>query len=175
MMKSCRGGISTQSLSLFSSDIGAGEFFSYVGNLVSLEQAIAVIGLLSPDFVEHDGHVFWLPTVQQYDPQKSMLSGLVEAETGQLERGFSRRDVERYRNNFSVSQFFLRWESAPDRPVFKVGLSEEDYRLCYIFAEQLKKYWWVALSECFPEKKFEFEIADDLLDEYGVCLTFWQI
>lgn len=174
-MKSCRGGISTQSLSLFSSDVGAGEFFSYVGNLVSLEQAIAVIGLLSPDFVEHDGHVFWLPTVQQYDPQKYMLSGLVEAKTGRLERGSSRRDVERYRNNFSVSQFFSRWESAPDRPIFKVGLSEEDYRLCYIFAEQLKKYWRVALSECFPEKKFEFEVADDLLDEYGVCLTFWQI
>jgi hypothetical protein len=116
-MKSCQGGISTQSLSLFSSDIGAGEFFSYVGNLVSLEQAVAVLGVLSPDFVECEGHVFWLPTIRQYDPQKNMLSGLAESKGGQLERSFSRRDVERYKNNFSVSQFFSKWESAPGRPV----------------------------------------------------------
>lgn len=146
-----------------------------MGNLVSLEQAIAVLGVLSPDFIEQDGHVFWLPTIQQYDPQRNNLSGLVEAEVGQLEKNFSRKDVERYKNNFSVSQFFSKWESAPDRPVFKVGLSEEDYRLCHIFAEQLKRYWKLALFECFPEKKFELEVADDLLDEYGVCLTFWQI
>lgn len=175
MMKICQGGVSTQLLSLFASDIGTGEFFSYVGNLVSLEQAIAVLGVLSPDFIEQDGHVFWLPTIQQYDPQRNNLSGLVETKAGQLEKNFSRKDVERYKNNFSVSQFFSKWESAPDRPVFKVGLSEEDYRLCHIFAEQLKRYWKLALFECFPEKKFEFEVADDLLDEYGVCLTFWQI
>jgi len=174
-MKSCQGGISTQSLKLFASDIGAGEFFSYVGNLVSLEQAIAVLALLSPDFVEHDDHVFWLPTIQQYDPQKLMLSGLAEMKVGQLKKSLSRRDVERYRNNFSVSQFFSRWESESDRPIFKVGLSEEDYKLCHIFAGQLKKYWRVALFECFPEKVFEFEVADDLLDEYGVCLTFCQV
>jgi hypothetical protein len=55
-----------------------------------------------------------------------------------------------------------------------VGLSEEDYRLCHLFAEQITRYWKRALSDSFPEKVFQFEIADDLLDEYGVCLTFWQ-
>lgn len=33
-MKSCQGNIPQDSLSLFASDIGSGEFFSYVGNLV---------------------------------------------------------------------------------------------------------------------------------------------
>lgn len=55
-----------------------------------------------------------------------------------------------------------------------MGLSEEDYRLCHLFAEQITRYWKRALSDAFPEKVFQFEIADDLLDEYGVCLTFWQ-
>lgn len=73
-MKSCQGNISQDSLNLFASDIGSGEFFSYVGNLVSLEQAISV-GLLSPDFIELEGHVFWLPNAQQYDPQKFPLKG----------------------------------------------------------------------------------------------------
>ncbi|ALI06015.1 MULTISPECIES: hypothetical protein [Pseudomonas] len=174
-MKSCQGNISKDSLNLFASDIGSGEFFSYVGNLVSLEQAISVLGLLSPDFIELEGHVFWLPNAQQYDPQKIPLKGLVETEAGVLKQSSSRRDVERHKNIFSINQFFSKWEDAPGRPVFKVGLSEEDYRLCHIFAEQITRYWRKALSDCFPEKVFQFEIADDLLDEYGVCLTFWQI
>ncbi|MEQ6929041.1 hypothetical protein [Pseudomonas mosselii] len=174
-MKAYQGCISKDSLNLFASDIGVGEFFSYVGSLVSLEQAISVLGLLSPDFVEVDGHVFWLPNAQQYDSQKKCLKGLVETEAGALEQSTSRKDVERYRNIFSINQFFSKWEDSPNRPVFKVGLSEEDYRLCHLFAEQIARYWKRALSDCFPEKVFQFEIADDLLDEYGVCLTFWQL
>jgi hypothetical protein len=174
-MKIYQGSISKESLNLFVSDIGSGEFFSYVGHLVSLEQAISVLGLLSPDFIEVDGHVFWLPNAQQYEPQKNHLKGLVETEAGVLEQSASRRDIERYKNIFSINQFFSKWEDAPNRPVFKVGLSEEDYRLCHLFAEQITRYWRRALSDCFPEKVFQFEIADDLLDEYGVCLTFWQL
>ncbi|WNC09826.1 hypothetical protein [Pseudomonas coleopterorum] len=173
-MKMYQGNIPKESLSLFVSDIGSGEFFSYVGNLVSLEQAISVLGLLSPDFIELNGHVFWLPNARQYDPKKFHLNGLVETESSVLEQSTSRRDVERYRNIFSINQFFSKWEDAPGRPVFKVGLSEEDYRLCHLFAEQITRYWARALYETFPEKVFQFEIADGLLDEYGVCLTFWQ-
>ena len=174
MMKVYQGNISKESMSLFVSDIGSGEFFSYVGHSVSLEQAISVLGLLSPDIIEVDGYVFWLPNAQQYDAQKNHLKGLVETESGVLEQSASRRDVERYRNIFSINQFFSKWEDAPGRPVFKVGLSAEDYRLCHLFAEQITRYWGRALSDAFPEKVFQFEIADDLLDEYGVCLTFWQ-
>ncbi|MDN3238028.1 hypothetical protein [Pseudomonas sp. WAC2] len=173
-MKSSQGNVSKETLNLFASDIGSGEFFSYVGNLVSLEQAISVLGLLSPDFIELDGHVFWLPNAQQYDPQKFSMEGLVETEAGVLKQSASRRDVERYRNIFSINQFFSKWEDAPGRGIFKVGLSEEEYSLCHIFAEQIARYWSNALADCFPEKVFQFEIADDLLDEYGVCLTFWQ-
>ncbi|MBJ9978335.1 hypothetical protein IAE35_23195 [Pseudomonas sp. S75] len=173
-MKIYQGNISKDSLSLFASDIGSGEFFSYVGNLVSLEQAISVLGLLSPDFIEVSDHVFWLPNAHQYDPQKFHLTGLVETESSVLELSTSPRDIERYRNIFSVNQFFSKWEDATGRPVFKVGLSEEDYRLCHLFAEEITKHWRRALSDAFPEKGFQFEIADDLLDEYGVCLTFWQ-
>jgi hypothetical protein len=173
-MRRYSGNIPKETLNLFVSDVGSGEFFSHVGGLVSLEQAISVLGLLSPDFVESSGHVFWLPNALQYDPHKKPLMGLVESEAGVLEKSASRRNVERYRNIFPISQFFIKWEDVSDRLVFKVGLSEEDYRLCYLFAERISKYWALALSECFPERVFEFEIADNLLDEYGICLTFWQ-
>ena len=161
-------------MSLFVSNIGSGEFFSYVGNLISLEQAISVLGLLSPDFIEVNDHIFWLPNAQQYDPQKFHLNGLVETESNVLKQSTTRIDVERCRNIVPINQFFSKWEDAPGRPAFKVGLSEEDYRLCHLFAEQITRYWGCALTDAFPEKIFKFEIAGDLLDEYGVCLTFWQ-
>ncbi|GFM79940.1 hypothetical protein PSCICN_06320 [Pseudomonas cichorii] len=51
-----------------------------------MEQAISVLGLLSPDFIELEGHVFWLPDVKPFDPQKFHLKGLVEAEVGILKK-----------------------------------------------------------------------------------------
>lgn len=127
-MKVFQGNISKESLSLFVSNIGSGEFFSYVGSLVSLEQAISVLGLLSPDFIEVNGHIFWLPNAHQYDPQRFNLSELVEDESSVLEPSTSRRDVERYKNIFSINQFFSKWEGAPGRPIFKVGLSEDGHK-----------------------------------------------
>ena len=104
-MKIFKGIITKESLNLFASNIGSEEFFSYVGNLVSLEQTISVLGLLSPDFIEFEGHVFWLPNAEQFDTQKFSSKGLVEIEAGVLEKSALRRDVERYRNNFSINQW----------------------------------------------------------------------
>lgn len=173
-MKRFQGGISNTVAESIRFGYGVRRVFSYVGNLVSLEQAIAVLGLLSPGFIELEGHVFWLPDALQYDPQKFPLKGLVESGAGGLEQSSSRRDVERYRNVISIDQFFSKWEGSSEWSVFKVGLPEEDYRLCHLFAEQITRHWTRALSDCFPEKVFRFEIADDPLDEFGVCLTFWQ-
>ena len=96
-------------------------------------------------------------------------------ENGEMILGYEKKDIERFYNNFPVSQFFSKWEDTPDRSVTRVGLAEEDYKLCHLFAQLIKKYWTLALAEAFPDRCFEFEIADDLLDEYGVCLTFWEI
>lgn len=167
MMKIYEGGVSKDSLKLFVSDIGCEEFFSYVGNLVSLEQAISVLGLLSPDFIELEGHVFWLPNAQQYEPQKFHLKGLVETEAGGFKPSGLRKDVERYKNIFTINQFFSKWEGAPNRPVYKVGLSEEDYRLCYLFAEQIARYWARALLDCFPEKKLSSKLLTIFLMSMG--------
>lgn len=158
----------------FVSDIGASEFFTYVGNTVTIEKALASIALLSPDFVEKDGCIFWSANADEYDPRKYPMHGLKKDARGQYVTSQERADIERYRNNFSVSQFFSRWEDSPERSVFCVDLSKEDYELCHAFATRIAKHWNVELLECFPEKRFLFEVTDNLLDEYGVCITFWQ-
>ncbi|NLS19408.1 hypothetical protein HGP16_22985 [Rhizobium sp. P40RR-XXII] len=169
-----KGKISKEILGLFTSGTGSDEFFSYVGNLVSVEQALAVFGILSPDFIEHENHVFWRAKASADATSGLRLVGLMVTETGQLQPSSQRIDVERYQNNFSVSQFFSKWEDTSENSVSRVGLTDKDYQLCHVFAQQLVRYWKIALFECFPHRTFEFEVADDLLDEYGVCLTFWQ-
>ncbi len=173
-MNVCRGQISKEILEKFTSNLGAGEFFSQAGNLVSIEQALAVLGMLSPDFIERDGHIFWTPNAEEYDPGKFPLLGFKQAESGILEQSYTREDIERYRNNFSISQFFTKWEASSEAAVLRVGLSEDNYRLCHEFAERVARYWRIELLGCFPNRKFQFEVADNLLDEFGVCLTFWQ-
>ena len=173
-MKTYPGDISKDVLRLFASDIGASEFFSHAGNLVSVEQAVAVFGLLSPDFIERDDHVFWVPNANEYVPDKFPLVGLKRTATGDLEKSTAREDVERYRNNFCVSQFFSRWEGESRSAVTMVSLSDNDKFICDVFANEIEKYWGYALSKTFPGRRFLFEISDDLLDEFGVCLTFWQ-
>ncbi|WP_319824432.1 hypothetical protein [Thalassovita sp.] len=173
-MRIVEGGVPKDILRSYSTDLGTGEFFTYVGNLVTIEQAISVIGVLSPDFVEIDDHVFWTANGEEFICGTSQFVGLKESGTGALVRSNERRDVERYQNNFSVSQFFTRWDGSSDTPIIKVGLNENDYRLCHLFAEQIAIHWKKALREAFPKRAFEFDVQDDLLDDFGVCVTFCQ-
>lgn len=173
-MRKIYGKYAKDIMRLFYSDIGATEFFSYVGNKVSLEKAIATIAILSPDFIVRDNCIFWSVNAGNYDPVKNEMTGFKRVEENRNILSHNRVDIERFYNNFTISQFFHSWEDLPDRSVFAVNISEEDKRLCLIFAEQIKYYWTIALKEAFPTRSFEFEIGEDILDEYGVCLTFWQ-
>lgn len=174
-MEICVPGLDKNLMRAFNSDIGASEYFSYVGHSVTVEQAIAVIGILAPDFVARENCIFWRADASSYDPVKYPMIGMTLDASDQLVTSNEKRDIERYRNNFPINQFFSRWEGTADRPVFKVGLGEDDYRLCHTFAKQIEQHWQRALLRCFPNKSFQFEIADDLLDEYGVCVTFWEV
>lgn len=122
-MKSYRSDLFQKSLGLFSSNVGYGDFFTYVGNRVSLEQAIAVFGLLSPDFIERDDHIFWHPNIETYAPEKFPLVGFRRSASGELEKSYARTDVERYRDNFLVSQLFSKWEDGPDEMASMVDIS----------------------------------------------------
>jgi len=166
-MDTFEGEIPKSKLKLFFSDIGSSEYFSYVGNMVSVEKSLGVMAILSPDFLLREDHILWTSDSGEYNETKYPLSNKVYK---------TRKERERYRNNFPVSQFFLKWEDDPrvDGRGFKVGLVEEEHQLCHIFAKELSKHWHRRLKELFPDREFEFEVADDILDEYGVCMTFSQ-
>ncbi|MGV2982015.1 hypothetical protein ACERNI_17745 [Camelimonas sp. ID_303_24] len=173
-MKIFHSDVPREFLGFFSPDFGSNDFFSYAGNSVTIEQAISILGVLSPDFIERDGHIFWCSNAQDYVSERNHLVALTRTASGELERSLVRADVERYANNFSVSQLFSKWSDAPSALVVKIDLSELEYKLCSFFANQLAKAWKEKLMLNFPDRKFKFEIGDDILDEYGVCVTFWQ-
>ncbi len=160
-----KGDIDESILKLFKSDHKYGDFFTYILNEVSLEKCVAVLGILSPSFVELDDSVILVTDAYNLDI----------AEIKKLRAKFKLKyEFERYVNNFSINQAFLVWEGEAEK-AFKVDLSEDEYRLAMLFANQLKKFWLARLKEIFPDRTFEFEIGENLFDEWGICLTFWQV
>lgn len=160
-----KGGIEERVLKLFKSNHKYGDFFTYILNEVSLEKCIAVLGMLSPSFVEMDDSVILVTDGYNFD-----IEGIIVLRS----KFNSRCEFERYVNNFSINQSFLVWEGEGEK-VFKVDLSEDEYRLAILFANQLKKFWLARLKEIFPDREFEFEIGENMFDEWGICLTFWQV
>ncbi|WP_308720550.1 hypothetical protein [Komagataeibacter xylinus] len=83
--------------------------------------------------------------------------------------------MEHYLNLFEIGSHFQKWEEWPPSLTDEDARYKKDIELMVIFAHQIEKYWRMALNRCFPDRKFEFEIsADGLENEPGVCLTFWQ-
>lgn len=96
-----KGDIDESVLKFFKSNHKYGEFFTYILNEVSLEKCIAVLGMLSPSFVEIDDSVILVTDVCNLDID----------EINRLRSKFkSRHEFEGFVNNFSINQSFLVWE-----------------------------------------------------------------
>ncbi|WP_395371302.1 hypothetical protein [Komagataeibacter diospyri] len=164
-MKKCKNGIDAKVMELFSDPFPFNDFFLYVSNNVTLEQTIGVLGILSPAFFEADGCIFWenIESIGYKEGRKGFIAN-------------KRLDKERYFNLFCVEDFFQKYEE-----VNNLEETEEEGGIKYkelkiIFARQIEKYWRLSLRDCYPEKKFEFEISGNgIWPEDGVCLTFWQV
>jgi hypothetical protein len=128
-------------------------YVGYVSNCVGLEGVLACAALFSPEFVEHDGAIF--------------LSSNIENDVFNISTRFgsSKKEVEQYNNLVCISEFFLQ---AGDEAC-------EDDELIKKFAETLIYYWKVRLEFVYPDKRFEFMLEEELFDEDGLCLTFFEI
>ena len=129
-----------------------------------MEACISTIGILDPTFSKDKNCVYWYPRTE-----KDLLY-----EENKFPKGYnSAKEVERYRNNFNLSEFFRKWEE-PSEELPEEVLENADNKLLTIFAEQLSRAWRIRLKELFPDREFEFEIGMDILDEAGFCMTFSQ-
>ncbi len=141
-------------MQLFPSGTAAPTFAEWVANHAGLEQILGVAGMLSPSFHEVQGIIVW---------DKHVADRIQEVELG-TPFGDDPETVERYFNTLNLAEFFLM---AADEAV------EQD-ALLDAFGRVLEHFWTLALRERFPERTFRFERADDLYNEEGPCLTFWQ-
>ena len=155
---------SNEVLNNFTSGHEAVDFFDFVSNFVSLEACISVVGILYPAFSEEKHCVYWY---SKTDKGRLLYEG-------KFPTGYdSPKEVERYRNNFNLSEFFRCWEK-PSEKYTKKAIEDADAELLAFFAEQLSQAWLARLKELFPDREFEFEIGMDILDEAGFCMTFSQ-
>jgi hypothetical protein len=152
-MRTHKGILPTEIMLQFPSATAAATFGDWVANHVGLEQVLGLAGFLAPEFVEVKGHLFWDRHV---------------AEDIELEPstpfGNDPETVERYFNIVNLAEFFL---AAADEAVHREGLVDA-------FGRVLQHFWSMTLQTRFPDRVYSFEIAPDLFDEKGLCLTFWQ-
>ena len=153
MEKELKSNIDIDLMDKFPSQYPNKSYFNYVSNQVSLEGFIAVSGMLLPDIIELDGHVF----LKENYPS---LGGNLSSRFGN-----DRKTLERYVNLLCLSDFYLL---AADEA------SDDEYWLLKQ-GEIIRYFWKQRLNELYPEKEFEFELTrDGLFDEDGVCVTFSQ-
>ncbi len=131
-------------------------FFPYVANLVSLEQFLAVAGVLAPSFLERDEHIFLLENCRDFSGDPNDLTSPF---------GNDRKSVERWNNIKPMKELFTPEQRDPALDIDQ--LADE-------FMLVLKAFWSRRLAEVFPKREFEFEIGEDLLGEEGLCITFSQ-
>jgi len=149
-----RGILTTDIMLKFPSGTAAATFPDWVANHVGLEQVLALAGFIDPEFYEVKNHLFWDRHVAER----------VEHVTPNTPFGNDPETVERYFNTLNLAEFFLL---AADEAVHQAHLVEA-------FGRVLKHFWSIALMRRFPERVYQFELAHDLFNEEGLCLTFWQ-
>lgn len=154
-MKTHPGALPTDILQRFPSGTAAATFGDWVANHVGLEQVLGLAGFLSPELVEVGDCVLWDRCVGRDLEAKARLA---------TPYGADLETVERYCNLVNLGEFFL---ASADQAVH-----EED--LVRAFGRVLEHFWSRSLRARFPDRVFRFEVAEDLFDEEGLCLTFWQ-
>ena len=154
MTESNRRPLQPEIMALFPSGTAAPTFAEWVANHAGLEQVLGVAGMLSPSFYEVNGVVVW---------DKHVAEQLQDAELT-TPFGGDATTTERYFNVLNLAEFFLM---SADEAV-------ERTELVRAFGSVVEHFWQLALVDRFPDRRFLFEIKEDLFNEEGLCLTFWQ-
>ena len=141
-------------MKLFPSGTAAPTFPEWVANHAGLEQLLSIAGMLSPSFHEVKGHVVW--DMHVADRLEKVVPG--------TPFGNDPETVERYFNTINLVDFVLM---GADEALDKDALVE-------VFGAVLRHFWGIALKARFPDRNYCFELGNDLFDEEGACLTFWQ-
>ena len=129
-------------------------FDGYVSNCVGLEGVLSCAALFSPDFIEHESSILIGGNIDGGDESKISTRF-----------GSGKDEIEKYNNLICLSEFFLHAEDE----------ACDDEELVVSFGRVLIHYWKLRLRDLFPLREFEFLLDNDLFDEDGVCITFFEV
>ena len=131
-------------------------FSTWIMNKVGLEQLLVVAGFLMPDFFEVDEYLFW---------DQGVAECYSRVERIYTEFGDDPVTIERVSNRICLGDFLL----------LSADEACDNDRLLEAFAHVIREFWGRALRDRFPDRQYQFEIANDLYGEDGLCITFWRV
>ena len=124
-----------------------------------IDGTLAAAALFCPEIVRVKGYVFIKMFLNNYHSDNELL-GFVEELEKQYD--YSKKKIEMEVNTGSLEDFFIN-----DNSVINDDLKKT-------FGETLRYFWQIRLLTLFPEKAFVVELGNELMGEYGECITVYE-
>jgi hypothetical protein len=128
-------------------------YFGYISSCVGLEGTLACAAFFAPELIEYEGAI--------------LLASNIDNDVGNISTRFgsSKKQIEQYNNLVCLSEFFA----------FSEGESTDDDLLMDEFGKVIVHYWTNHLKQVYPGKLFEFLLDENLFDEDGLCVSFFEV
>lgn len=153
-MKFYEGNISNSLMSNYKSGTAVDSFSDWVANNANIEQFLSIAAMLDPTFYEVESRLFWSQSIAKRVEDQGLRSPV----------GDEPSLAQRYLNVLNLDEFFLLGYTE----------SQEDEKLIAALASCVENHWDRSLQLRFPSRKHIVEVQENLFDESGLCVTFFE-
>ena len=134
------------------------DLFSFATRACCIDGIIAAANFLCPDMICVRGYVFI----------KAFFSNVTDPEDAvkKLEEScnYDKKAVEMSVNTWSIGDFFI----GNSDPIM------DNEKVLQAFGETVAYFWQRRAKELFPEKNIIAELGNNLMGEYGPCITMYE-
>lgn len=135
------------------------DLLQYASGKSGIDGIILAAYLFCPDIIEVNGYIF-LKEFWKCDEEKSLEMIKILEE----QYSYDKKQIEMSVNSWSLGDFFIGCNS-------KLLDNEKVIRQ---FGETLVYFWKQRMVELFPERNIIVELGNELMGEYGLCITIYE-
>lgn len=135
------------------------DLIQYTTYKCKIDGLIASAYLFCPEIIQVNNYVFikqfWNCSVEESVERVSRLERQYDND---------RKSIEMSVNTWSIGDFF----------VGDFGEHMDNQKVIQQFGKVIVYFWKCRVKELFPEKEIVVELGNDLMGEYGLCVTMYQ-
>lgn len=136
------------------------DLFQYATVKNGIDGLIAAGFLLCPEIIVVKGYIFIKAFWGHDDEDESMIA----IENLEKQYNYNKKNIEMSVNTWSIGDLF----------VGETNTMMDNEKILYQFGEILVYFWKSRLNELFPTKKINVELGNELMGEYGLCITVFE-